>query len=113
MAAKIKKGDHVLVLAGKDKGQTGEVTSCPKSSLGSWLIVSGINLVKKHVKPNPERGIQGGVIEKEMRIHISNVALFSMDAVSKKPKASRVGFKTLENGKKVRYLKTTDQIIDI
>lgn len=109
MAAKIKKGDQVVVITGKDKGRTGDVKSC----LGDWLIVSGINMVKKHVKANPDRGIQGGVIEKEMRIHISNVALFSTDTVSKKPKASRVGFKILENGKKVRYLKATDQIIDI
>lgn len=110
MAAKIKKGDQVIAIAGKDKGRTGDVKSC---LVGGWLIVSGINLVKKHVKANPDRGIQGGVIEKEMRIHISNVALFSMDAISKKPKASRVGFKTLEDGKKVRYLKKTDQVIDI
>jgi len=104
MAAKIKKGDQVIVIAGKDKGRTGEVKVC----LDDRLIVSNVGIIKKHVKANPERGVQGGIVEKESSIHISNVAL--IDGISKKP--SRVGFKILENGKKVRYLKSNNEVID-
>src|SRR5690349_19197873 len=104
MAAKIKKGDSVIVIAGKDKGRTGEVKSCLANDR---VIVSNVGLVKKHTRGNPDRGIQGGITEKEMSIHISNIAL--LDKVSHKP--SKVGFKILENGKKVRYLKLNNEVI--
>jgi large subunit ribosomal protein L24 len=105
MAAKIKKGDQVIVIAGKDKGRTGEVKACLSNSR---LVVSNVGIVKKHLKANPDRGVQGGIVEKELPIHISNVAL--IDKLSGKP--SKVGFKTLENGQKVRYLKSSNEVID-
>jgi large subunit ribosomal protein L24 len=105
MSAKIKKGDTVIIIAGKDKGRTGQVKSLLPGA--NKVIVFGVNLVKKHVKANPDRGIQGGIIEREQPIHVSNVALF--DQSGKKP--SRVGFKYLENNKKVRYLKTSKEIV--
>lgn len=104
--AKIKKGDQVVVVTGKDKGRTGEVKACLDNDR---LVVANVNMVKKTTKANPDKGIKGGIIDKEMSIHISNVAFF--DAVSKKP--SKVGFKTLENGKKVRYLKSNNEVIDV
>lgn len=106
MAAKIKKGDQVIVIAGKDKGRTGEVK---RRLADDRVIVTGVNLVKKHVRPNPNLGTQGGIIEREQPIHVSNVAL--LDHATKKP--SRVGFKMLENGKKVRYLKSNNEVIDV
>lgn len=109
MAEKIKRSDRVLVTVGKHKGSLGDVTRSQKG----WVTVSGVNLVKKHVKPNPDRGVQGGILEKEMPIRASNVSLYYIDPVSQKPRASKVGFRVLKNGKKVRYLKKTDQVIDI
>ena len=103
MAAKIKKGDKVVIIAGKDKKREGEVLS---ALANGKVIVSGINIVKKHVKANPDRGIQGGIIEKEHPIHASNVALLDVNG-----KPARVGFKLLENNKKVRYLKSTQEIV--
>jgi len=103
MAAKIKKGDQVVIITGKDKKRKGKVLSCLSNDR---VIVSGINIVKKHTKANPDRGIQGGIIEKELSIHVSNVALFDAN-----DKPSRVGFKRLENNKKVRYLKSNQEIV--
>lgn len=103
--AKIKKGDHVIVLAGKDKGRNGIVTKIANDR----VFVEGINLIKKHQRGNPQEGVQGGIITKEASLHISNVAL--MDPQSKKP--SRVGIKTLEDGKKVRYYKSNDEVVDV
>ena len=94
---KIRKGDSVVVLTGRDKGKTGTVTTV----LEEQLVVEGINVYKKATKPNPAAGITGGMVDKVMPIHISNVAL-----VDGNGKASRVGIK-LVDGKKVRYLKTT------
>lgn len=105
MAAKIKKGDQVIVIAGRDKGRIGIVSACLD---GDRLFVSGIAMVKKHLRANPDRGIQGGVIEKERSIHVSNVAL--VDKISQKP--SRVGFRILEDGKKVRYLKSSNELVE-
>ncbi|MCT4574716.1 MAG: 50S ribosomal protein L24 [Alphaproteobacteria bacterium] len=104
MASKIKKGDNVIVLSGKDKGKTGEVVkSLPKDNK---VIVAGVNMVKKHVKPSPMSA--GGIVEKEMAIDVSNVAI--IDPKTKKP--TRVGFKVLKDGKKVRFAKKSGEVID-
>lgn len=101
---RIRSGDRVIVIAGKDKGKTGKVT---KVTADAKVFVEGINRVKKHVRPNPMRQIQGGIVEKEMPIHISNVALLN----PKTGKADRVGFKFVDN-KKVRYFKSTQELVD-
>jgi large subunit ribosomal protein L24 len=101
---KIKKNDDVIVIAGKDKGNRGNVLRV----LGEYLLVGGINKVKKHQKPNPVKGLTGGIVEKEMPIHISNVAVFN--AATKK--GDRVGIKTLEDGRKVRVFKSNGEVID-
>ena len=95
---KIRKGDEVVVITGKDNGKRGTVLRVLDTD---QVVVEGIGMVKKHAKPNPMKGVAGGILEKEMPIHISNVAL-----VDGNGKASRVGIK-LVDGKKVRYLKTT------
>jgi large subunit ribosomal protein L24 len=101
---KVKKGDKVIVITGKDKGKQGDVMSVsPKENKA---IISGINLAKKHQKPTRES--EGGIISKEMPIHISNIAL--IDPVS--GKATKVGFKILEDGKKVRVAKSSGEILD-
>ncbi len=100
---KIKKNDDVIVIAGKDKGNRGNVLRV----LGEYLLVGGINKVKKHQKPNPVKGLTGGIVEKEMPIHISNVAIFN--AATKK--GDRVGIKTLEDGRKVRVFKSNGEVI--
>lgn len=101
---KIKKNDDVIVIAGKDKGNRGNVIQV----LGEHLLVAGINKVKKHQKPNPVRGLSGGIVEKELPIHVSNVAIYNAAA----KKADRVGVKTLEDGRKVRVFKSSGEMID-
>lgn len=101
---KIKSGDQIIVISGKDKGKIGKVT---RVTSDDKVLVEGINRVKKHVRPNPMRQIQGGIIEKEMPIHVSNVALLN----PKTGKADRVGFKFVED-KKVRYFKSTQELVD-
>lgn len=103
---KIKKNDDVVVIAGKDKDKRGKVLRVFKNGRA---LVEGINRVKKHKRPNPEKGIKGGIVEQEMSIHISNVAIYN--ASTKKP--DRIGFKTLEDGRKVRCFKSNNEIIDI
>ncbi len=103
---KIKKGDEVIVLVGKDKGNRGTVKQVLENDR---LIVEGINIAKKHQKPVPQRGIAGGIIEKEMPIHVSNVAIYNPQT----EKADRVGFRILEDGRKVRYFKATNEVIDV
>lgn len=103
---KLKKGDSIIVVSGKDKGKKGEILRVIEPDK---LIISNINLAKKHVKPNPNKNESGGIIEKEMPIHISNVMMFN--PVSKK--GDRVGFKNLEDGKKVRIYKSNKEVIDI
>jgi large subunit ribosomal protein L24 len=103
---KIKKGDEVIVITGKDKGKRGTVV---RSADADRLIVENINMAKHHVKPNPQRGEAGGILDKEMPIHISNVALYN----SQTGKADRVGFKVLEDGRKVRVFKSTKEVVDI
>lgn len=101
---KIKKNDDVIVIAGKDKGNRGNVLSV----MGDYLLVSGINKVKKHQKPNPVKGLTGGIIEKEAKIHISNVALYN----AAEKKGVRVGIKTLEDGRRVRVFRSTGEVVD-
>ena len=102
---KLKKNDLVVVLTGKDKGKTGEITRLLSDQR---LYVSGVNMVKRHTKGNPQAGQPGGIIEKEAPIQISNVAIFNRDT----SKADRVGFKQLEDGKQVRIYKSTGEQID-
>jgi large subunit ribosomal protein L24 len=102
---KIRKGDNVVVITGKDKGKRGVVLSRVDETL---LLVEGINRVKKHTKPNPMKGQQGGIVEKEMPIQISNVALFNPAT----QKADRVGIKTLDDGRKVRVFKANGEVLD-
>ena len=100
---KIKKNDDVIVIAGKDKGVRGSVLNV----VDDKLVVSGVNRVKKHQKPNPVKGVSGGIVEMEMPIHASNVAIYN--ATSKK--ADRVGVKVLEDGRKVRVYKSNGEVI--
>ena len=102
---KIKKGDDVVVLTGKDKGRRGTVL-CVQPDLK--LLVEGVNKVKKHAKPNPMQNAPGGIIEKEMPIQSSNVALFNPVT----QKADRVGIKVLEDGRKVRFFKSNGEVVD-
>ena len=103
---KIRKGDEVIVLAGKDKGKRGTVALRKDES---YLVVDGINMVKKHVKPNPMKGEAGGIVEKAIPIHQSNVAIFNAAT----GKADRVGIKTLEDGSKVRVFKSSGAEIKV
>src|SRR4051812_30133889 len=102
---KIRKGDEVVILTGKDKGKRGAVLRILIEK--SALMVEGINKVKKHQKPNPAKGQTGGIAEKEMPVHVSNVALFN----SATQKADRVGFKEVD-GRKVRYFKSNGEVLD-
>ena len=106
MAAKIRKGDDVIVLAGKDKGKRGTVLATVD---GERVLVENVNLAKKHTKPNPAKGEPGGIVEKEMPLHISNVALFNPSI----DKADRVAFKTLDDGRKVRIFKSDGEVVDV
>ena len=101
---KIRKGDQVVVIAGKDKGKRGTVA---RRVDAERVIVEGVNRVKTHVKPNPVKGVVGGVVDKDMPLHISNVALFN----PKTQKADRVGFKLLEDGSKVRVFKSNGETV--
>ena len=103
---KIKKGDEVIVIAGKDKGKRGTVTSV---SDNNRVVVENINMAKRHTKPNPQRGEAGGIVEKEMPLQVSNVALYNPAT----DKADRVGFKLLEDGRKVRYFKSNGEVVDL
>jgi len=103
---KIKKGDEVIVLAGRDKGKIGEVLLVLPNDRA---LVNDVNTVKRHTKPNPNKGQQGGIIEKESAIHISNIALYNPET----KKADRVGFKKLEDGRKVRHFKSNGEVVDL
>lgn len=102
---KIRKGDGVIVIAGRDKGKRGVVLSLVEPA---HVLVEGINRVKKHTKPNPMKGQTGGIVEKEMPIDLSNVALFNPAA----GKGDRVGFKVLDDGRKVRVFKSNGEVVD-
>ena len=101
---KIRKGDQVIVLTGRDKGKRGTVTQRVDED---HVVVDGVNVVKKHVKPNPMKGLTGGIVDKTMPIHQSNVAIFNPAS----GKADRVGIKLLADGKKVRVFKSSGEEI--
>jgi large subunit ribosomal protein L24 len=103
---KLKKGDQVIVLIGKDKGSKGKIL---KVLDNAKVLVEGINRAKKHQKGNPNSGVQGGIIDKDMPLNISNVALLNPET----KRADRVGFKFLDDGKKVRFFKSTNEVIDV
>ena len=103
---KIVKGDKVVVLTGRDKGKQGTVQ---KMLDNGRALVEGVNMVKKHVRPNPNKGETGGIIDREASIDVSNLALVNPGT----GKGDRVGFKTLEDGKKVRYFKSNGEVADI
>ena len=103
---RIRTGDQVIVIAGKDKGRRGNVIRVLDPDR---VMVEGINKVKRHTKANPNRGIEGGIIEREAAIHISNVMLYNPGT----RKGDRVGFRTLADGRKVRYFKSTREVMDV
>jgi large subunit ribosomal protein L24 len=102
---RIKKGDDVIVTAGRSKGQRGHVLRVMEDR----LLVENVNMVKRHTKPDPGRQIPGGIVEKEATIHISNVALFNPAT----DKGDRIGFRTLEDGRKIRVFKSNGEAVDI
>jgi large subunit ribosomal protein L24 len=101
---RIKKGDQIIVIAGADKGKKGEVVRVA----GDKVVVQNINIIKRHTKPNPQAGQAGGIVEREAPIHISNVMLFNSAA----GKGDRVGFKVLEDGRKVRVFRSNGEAVD-
>ena len=101
---KIKKGDDVVVITGKDKGRRGTVLKVGEER----VVVAGINRVKKHTKPNPMKGVTGGIVDKELSIHISNVAIFNPAT----QKADRIGIRQLDDGRKVRFFKSNGEVVD-
>ena len=101
---RIKKGDHVVVTTGKDKGKRGDVVSVH----GDKVVVSNVNLIKRHTKPNPQANQPGGVIEREAAIHVSNVMLFNPAS----GKGERIGTKVLEDGRKLRVFRSSGEALD-
>ena len=104
MANRIKKGDQVVVNTGKDKGTQGEVVRVD----GDRVVVANVNIVKRHTKPNPQAGVAGGVVEREASMHISNIALFNPAT----GKGERIGFKVLEDGRKLRVFRSSGEALD-
>lgn len=104
---KIRKGDEVIVLTGKDKGKRSVVLKVIEER--DRIVVENVNMVKRHTKGNPMQGTAGGIVEKEMPIHISNIAVWN--PVSNK--GDRIGFKSLEDGRKVRVFRSTNEVVDI
>ena len=102
---RIKKGDQVIVIAGKDKGRQGTVLNVSDDS----VLVEAVNMAKKHVKANPMAGVEGGIVDVAMPLNISNVMLFNPMT----NKGDRVGFKILEDGRKVRYFKSNGEVVDV
>lgn len=111
---KIRSGDEVVVIAGKSKGSKGKVLRFVERKdkrgniLGTWVIVEGVNMVKKHVKPNPQANVVGGFVSKEAAVHYSNIQLWDPASA----KCSRVGIRTLEDGQRVRYFKATGEVVN-
>jgi len=103
---KIKKGDTVEVVSGKDSGKRGRVLKVDPSR--ERVVIEGVNLIKRHTRPNPQKKIQGGIVEREAGIHVSNVMIVSPDSGQK----TRVGYKILDDGRKVRVAKTDGAILD-
>ena len=102
---RLKTGDDVIVIAGKDKGKRGTIS---RMISGDRVVIDNVNMAKRHTKPNPNLNVAGGIVEKEMPIHSSNVALFN--PVTKK--GDRVGFRVLDDGRKVRYFKSNNEVLD-
>jgi len=102
---KIKKGDDVIVINGRDKGKRGAVARVVDAE---HVLVDGINLVKKHQRPNPQKNLQGGIVEKDLPLHVSNIAIFNPAT----KKADRVGIRVLEDGRRVRFFKSNGEVID-
>jgi len=103
---KIRKGDEVVVIAGKDKGRRGAVLKVLEDDR---VLVENVNMAKKHQRPNPNANVAGGIVDKEMPIHISNVMLYNPVA----KKGDRVGLRTLEDGRKVRFFKSNNEVVDV
>ena len=103
---RIRKGDEVVVITGRDKGKRGTVL---RRVNAEYLVVEGVNRVKKHQRPNPMKGLTGGIVDKDMPIHVSNIALFNPGT----QKADRVGFKRLQDGRKVRVFKSNGEQVDV
>ncbi len=103
---KLRTGDEVIVLAGKSNGQRGKISKIIKEK--GRVVVDGVNMMKKHVKPNPQADIQGGIIEKEAPMDISNVAIFNAST----GKADKVGIKVQDDGKRVRFYKSNGELVD-
>ena len=103
---KLRKGDQVVVLSGKDKGRTGAITSVLDNDT---VLIEGVNVAKKHQRGNPQKNQPGGLLDKEMPLHVSKVAIWN--ASSKK--ADKVGVKTLADGKRVRFLKSNNEVLDV
>ncbi len=101
---KIRKGDEVVVITGRDKGRRGTVIRVA----GDKVLVENVNMVKRHTRPNPQKGHQGGIVEKEAPLHLSNVLLWNPVA----KKGDRVGIRTLADGRRVRYFKSNDEVVD-
>ena len=102
---RIRKGDEVVVITGRDKGKRGTVL---RRVNAEYLVVEGVNRVKKHQRPNPMKGVTGGIVDKDMPVHVSNIALFNPAT----QKADRVGFKELQDGRKVRVFKSNGEQVD-
>jgi len=103
---KIKRGDNVVVIAGRDKGKRGDVSRIVDAT---HVVVNGVNQVKRHTKPNPLKNQPGGIVTKEMPIHVSNVAIWN--PVTQKP--DRIGFRTLQDGRKVRFFKSNREVLGV
>jgi large subunit ribosomal protein L24 len=102
---KIRKGDEVVVIAGRDKGRRGAVLKLLDEKR---VLVENVNMVKRHLRPNPQRNVQGGIVEKEAPLHISNIALWNPAA----KKADRIGIRTLGDGRRVRFFKSNKEVVD-
>ncbi len=104
---RIRRDDEIIIIAGKDKGRRGKVMRMIED--GERVIVAGVNMIKRHTKPNPARNVAGGIIEREAALHVSNVMLFNPAT----KKGDRVGFRVLEDGRKVRYFKSNNEVVDV
>ncbi|MGB2681332.1 MAG: 50S ribosomal protein L24 [Candidatus Competibacter sp.] len=103
---RIRRDDEVIVIAGKDKGRRGKVMRVVDEER---LIVAGVNMIKRHTRPNPARNVAGGIVEREAAVHVSNVMLFNPVT----QKGDRIGFRVLEDGRKVRYFKSNNEVVDV
>jgi len=103
---RIRKGDEVVVITGRDKGKRGTVL---RRVNADYLVVEGVNRAKKHMRPNPMKGVTGGIVDKDMPIHVSNIALYNPQT----QQADRVGFKRLDDGRKVRVFKSNGEQVDV